>query len=466
MTTTTDVPTPGGAARPHRTATGASTVADRRVLTVVTVLVVSITVLQRIGLPLGGTQLSLSVPVAIGGLAYLLYHGDAVENPRATRVFVVAMAVAFLVAGTVLWRDGTGALTSLIYLPLIWGVFCFRLHPARHHLYERVVDRFETVMAVLGGIGVLQTVTQAVGLWSYVDVVKEIVPSTFLFLGYNTSYPIQYGSPIIKANAFVFLEPSVYAQFLAVAILSTLVRRAGTFRTIVMAIALVCTISGTGILFLAFGIVVLAVRRGGRWTARIVAFVVVIGGGSLLTPFGQIILSRSTETSKTNSSGSLRFVQPYQRIVEQWGNDPLTMLIGRGAGSADRLADQIFKATGLPINFSGLAKLLMEYGIPTTVLFCVFVAFAVTVRSPSPTLALASVFASAFLTGSLLQPQVLYVMLPLCSLFLGYRFEAERDRERRTHRLEHQHHRDVGPVTGPVRVTVPPASPDGGLRRP
>lgn len=465
MTTTTDVPTPGGPARPGRTAAGASTVADRRVLAVVTVVIVSITLLQRIGLPLGGTQLSVSVPVAIGGLAYLLYHGDAVENPRATRVFVVAMAVAFLVAGIALWRDGTGALTSLIYLPLIWGVFCFRLHPARHHLYERVVDRFETLMAVLGGIGVLQTATQAVGLWSYVDVVKQVVPSTFLFLGYNTSYPIQYGSPIIKANGFVFVEPSVYAQFLALAILSTLVRRAGTFRAIVMAIALVCTISGTGILFLAFGIAVLAVRRGGRWTARIVAFVVVIGGGALLTPFGKIILSRTTETSETNSSGSLRFVQPYERIVEQWGNDPLSVLIGRGAGSADRLADQIFKATGLPINFSGLAKLLMEYGIPATVLFCVFVALAVTTRSPSPTLALASVFASAFLTGSLLQPQVLYVMLPLCSLFLGYRFEAERDRERRTYRLEHQHHREARPVTGPVPVTVPPASPDGGLRR-
>ncbi|NYD22167.1 hypothetical protein [Kineococcus aurantiacus] len=467
MTTTSDLTTPGGTARGRWGRSGASTVADRRALTVLTVVIVSITLLQRVGIPLGGTQLSVSVPVALGGIAYLLYHGDAVENARATRVFVVAMAVAFLVAGLVMVGDGSGALTSLVYLPLIWVVFCFRLHPARHHLYERVVDRFETVMAVLGGVGVLQTVAQAVGAWTYVDVVKQVVPNAFLFLGYNTSYPIQYGSSIVKANAFVFVEPSVYAQFLALAILSSMVRRVGTFRAIVMAIALVCTISGTGLLFLAFGIAVLALRRGGRWTARIVAAVVVIGGGALLTPFGRIILSRTTETSQTNSSGSLRFVQPYERIAEQWGQDPLTLLIGRGAGSADRLADQIFAATGLPINFSGLAKLLMEYGIPATVLFCAFVAYAVIVRSPSPTLSLASVFASAFLTGSLLQPQVLYVMLPLCSLFLGYRFERDRDRDRRTYRLEHQHHRvaTAASAGGPLPVTVPPASPDGGLRR-
>jgi hypothetical protein len=440
--------------RPDASATS-STVADRRVMTVLTAIIVSITALQRFALPLGGVLLAVSVGVALVGIGYLLYHGDAIENPAATRVFVVAMAVCFLAAGIVMLRSGVGSITSLIYLPVIWAVFCFRLHPSRHHLYERVLDRFEKFMVFFAAIGVLQTITQALGVWTYVDVVKQFTPNAFLFTGYNTSYPIQYGSAIIKANGFVFVEPSVYAQFLALAVLSVLVRRAAAWRAVVLAVALVCTISGTGLLFLGFGIAVLALRRGGRWTARIVAAVVVIGGVALLTPFGQIIASRTGETSQTNSSGSLRFVQPYQRILESWGDDPVSLLIGQGAGSADRLADQIFAATGLPINFSGLAKLVMEYGAPAAILFAAFVALAITRQAPSPTLAFAAVFASAFLTGSLLQPQVLYVMVPLCSLFLGHRFESHLDDTRR--------HRTHVVAQGPaeLRVTVPPASPNG-----
>jgi len=434
-------------------------VADRRVVNVLTLLLISVTVLQRFGAPLGGVQLSVSVVVALGGIAYLLFHRDAVENTAAMRVFVLAVAACFLATGVDLVRSGAGAITSLVYLPVVWVVFCFRLHPAHLHLYPRLVDRFERIMVAFAAVGILQTLTQAVGVWSYTDVIGDLVPAKLLFTGYNTSYPIQYGSSIIKANAFVFLEPSVYAQFLALAVLSTLVRRSGSLRTVLLALALVCTISGTGLLSVAFGIAVLAVRRGGRWTARIAVGAAVIGGIALLTPFGQIIASRSGEAGETNSSGSLRFVQPYQRLLDAWSSDPLSLFTGRGAGSADRLAAEIFSRSGLPINFSGLAKLLLEYGVPATVLFSVFVAVAVVRRAPSPTLALSAVFANALLTGALLQPQVLYVMLPLCSLFLGQPYERRLDDQSRGGARE-----GAGAATAGVAVTVPPARPDGGLR--
>ncbi|WP_432510353.1 hypothetical protein [Kineococcus sp. SYSU DK001] len=431
-------------------------------LTVITALLVSITALQRFGLPVGGTQLSLSVLVALGGLGYLLYHGDVVENRGATRIFVLAMAACFLCAGIVLFQTGYGGITSLVYLPVIWVAFAFRLHASRQHLYERVLRRYEAIMLVLAGIGVAQTVSQALGLWTYVDVVLQNVPETFLFTGYNTSYPIEYGSPIIKANGFVFLEPSIYAQFLAMALLSVLVRRASWWRVLLLGVALVCTISGTGLLFAAFGVLLLALRRGGRWTARIVVAVVVAVPVALATPFGSIIAERADETSNTNSSGSLRFVQPYQRILETWGEDPLSVLTGDGAGRADALADQIFRATGLPINFSGLAKVVLEYGVPASVLFCVFVGLALVRRAPAPTLAWAGVFANAFLTGSLLQPQVLYLMLPLVSLFIGYPYEKALG-SRRSEPAAEVVDAGVSPSAAPASVTIRPASPNGLL---
>jgi hypothetical protein len=435
-----------------------SSVADRRVLGVITVLLLSITVLQRFGISLGGAQLSVSVLVAVAGLGYLLYHGDVVENRAATRLFVVAMAVCFLSAAVVLFQTGYGGITSLLYLPLIWVVFAFRLHASRQHLYARVLARFESIMLVFAGLGIVQTLSQAAGLWNYVDYVLSTVPAAFLFTGYNTSYPIEYGSPIIKANAFVFLEPSIYAQFLAMAILAVLVRRAAWWRVGVLGVALVCTISGTGLVFAAVGVLLLMLRRGGRWTARIVVVVLVAIPIALATPFGAIIAERAGETSNTNSSGSLRFVQPYQRILDAWGDNPVSVLVGQGAGYADDLAGQIFSTTGLPINFSGLAKLVIEYGLPAAVLFGAFVALALVWRSPSPTMALAGVFANAFLTGALLQPQVLYLLVPLSSLFIGYRFEKDLDEAR---------HRPAEEVEAleerATPVTVRPASPNGLL---
>ena len=460
---TTSYP-PGRSARDHETGgtggrrrgRGSTTRADRRVLAFTTALLVSLTLLQRFGVPLGGVQLSVSVLVAVGGLAYLLYHGDVVENRAATRVFVLAMTACFLCAGVVLVRSGYGGITSLVYLPVIWVVFAFRLHPARHHLYERVLERFEAIMLVFAGVGVAQTAAQAAGAWTYVDYVLTYVPKALLFTGYNTSYPIQYGSPIIKANGFTFLEPSIYAQFLAMALLSVLVRRAAWWRVLLLVVALVCAISGTGLLFAAFGVALLALRRGGRWTARIVVAVLVLVPVALATPFGAIIADRAGETSETNSSGSLRFVQPYQRILDSWSEDPLSILVGAGAGRADDLADQIFQQTGLPINFSGLAKLVLEYGVPAAVLFGCFVALAVVRRSPAPTLAWTGIFANAFLTGALLQPQVLYVLVPLSSLFIGHRFEAELTAARRAERPQAEE-----PARPAVAVTVPPAAPNG-----
>ncbi|MCI2238920.1 hypothetical protein MO973_29300 [Paenibacillus sp. TRM 82003] len=452
----------GPAADPAGSAAGASTVADRRVLAVVAVFLVAVTVLQRFTIPVG-PQLSVAVPVVLLGLGYLLWHGDAVENTPAVRTFVVAMAVCLIAAGTVMVTERSGVLTSLLYLPVIWSAFAIRLHPHRHHLYPRVLDLFEKFMLVFAVLGLLQTLTQFAGVWTYRDYLLDVVPEAFLFGGYNTSYPIEYGSPVIKANGFVFLEPSIYAQFLALALLSSLVRRTAAVRPVVLGLALIGTISGTGLLFASFGVLVLMLRRGGWWAVRIVVAGVLAAVGALLSPLGEIFLKRSTETSGTNSSGNLRFVAPYQEILDAWGADPAAALLGKGAGYADELMGEIYRLTGLPINFSGLAKLVFEYGLPAAALFCAFVVLALLHRSPAPTLALSGVFASAFLTGSLLQPQVLYVLVPTCSLFAGHRFEQVLDAAARRGRAARREDADARP--GGVGITVPAADPTGGTRR-
>ncbi len=278
-------------------------------------------------------------------------------------------------------------------------------------------------MLVFAAIGILQVLVQFAGIWSYTDLLRSVVPQNLLFQGYNTSYPIEYGSPVIKANAFVFVEPSVFSQFLALALLSVLSRGKEYWRVAVFAVALVCTVTGTGIMVLGFGLMVLAVRRGGLWAVRAAVVLAVAGVAALLSPVGPILLSRTGEAGQTNSSGSLRFVQPYEYLLSRWSSDPWSILTGLGPGQADRISDAIFAETGLPISFAGAVKMVLEYGVPASVLAGVFLYVAVVRRSPAPTVALAAIFLNAVTSSSFLAANIFYVLLPMAVLFVGRRTE-------------------------------------------
>ncbi len=85
---------------------------------------------------------------------------------------------------------------------------------------------------------------------------------------YNYSYEIYYGSSILKSNGVVFLEASFASQFLALAIIVQILLGGGRLRLVLFGAALVSTLSGTGLLLLAAGLALLAVRRGGQWATR------------------------------------------------------------------------------------------------------------------------------------------------------------------------------------------------------
>ncbi|WP_432541745.1 hypothetical protein [Kineococcus sp. SYSU DK002] len=445
-----DDPSSHVTARRRPDAPRTTSTADARVMVGVTVVIVALTVLQRIALPLG-SPVPVTLVVVAAVLGYLAYHGLVREDGAAVRTYALAMgALSVFALVDIAWR-GTGSLTSLLLLVVTWAALCFRVDERRLHLFPRVQQRFEAFMLVFAGIGIVQMLVQFAGVWTYTDLLATVVPRDLLFLGYNTSYPIEYGSPVIKANAFVFVEPSVFSQFLALALLSVLSRGRQYWRVAVFAVALVATVTGTGMMVLGFGLLVLAVRRGGGWAVRAAVVLAVAGVAALLSPVGSILLSRTGEAGETNSSGSLRFVQPYEYLLERWSSDPWSILTGLGPGMADRISDQIFAATGLPISFAGAVKMVLEYGVPASVLAGVFLYVAVVRRSPSPTVALAGIFLNAVTSSSFLAANIFYVLLPMAVLFVGRRTELSvRERQQRDRAAEPS-----------VAVTVPAWNPGG-----
>ena len=282
-----------------------------------------------------------------------------------------------------------------------------------------VLELFQKLMVAAAVACVLQWAAQVAG-WQFQDLLG-FLPENMLASSkqFNLSYPLYYGSSIFKANGVVFLEASFASQFLALAIIVQLLLRGRLWRIALFGAALLATLSGTGLLLLAGGLMVLAIRRGGRWASRAIVGVVIAVAAISLSPVGDLIATRSTESSEEGSSGNVRFVAPYENVVSAVRSDPFVLTFGRGAGSIDRDAD-FFSPLGIDANYPALPKMLGEYGLPTTLIFFAFVFRVFLRRVPSITLSCASILLFLVLSSALLQAPIVY----LCWLLTGM-FSAE-----------------------------------------
>lgn len=385
----------------------------RTCLRALTGLLASTVLFQRLVVPLGGTELSVVFILTYSTMAYLAGSGAIVVDRLNALLYLLATSACVLAVVT---NFGTGKTTSLVYLVLIYLPFCLRLRGELRSIFAPLVDRFIALMTVLGVVGVLQMALQLAGLWTYQDLVAVVVPVHYLARGYNTAYPIAYGSPLIKSTSFVFYEPSFFSQFVALALIMTLLRKGATWRVLVFVVALACAVSGTGILLLGVGLVCLALRRGPTWTLRLAALAALAGAVVSVSPLGSAFLARRGEASSQDSSASLRFVQPYQ-YTWQVLSHARPAAVGLGPGAADATAARIGVATGRPIAFASSLKLLLEYGLPGGLAFLAFLLVALTRGTPSWVLTGCVLALHLVLSGGLLQAPTAFAAMVLTTTF-------------------------------------------------
>ncbi|CAO5181160.1 O-antigen ligase like membrane protein [Frankia sp. AiPs1] len=408
---------------------GSGRAANEATLTVLTVLMFFEIFFQRIALPVGASQVQIILPITYVCLAIMVYRGGLSRNNGRMTGYLVAMAGCSLSALACFLRqkDDT-SFTSLLLLLATYVPFVYGLRPAdARALLPRMLDRFLIMITVLAGLALFQFAIQLVGV-PYTDVVGNIVPSNLLMHGFNTSYPVQYGSSLYKSNAFVCLEASFCSQFLGFGIVVCVLRGGHWWRLPMFILAILSTVSGTGLLLLACAGVLLAVHKGARF-----AFSALLGVGLIvliisLTPASSIFAARATETSSSTSSGSLRFVQPYQRTWEALGKDPLTVAFGTGPGFADRDASAFFSRTGLPLNYALIPKLVLEYGVVGTVVFASFIVAMFVRGSQSFVLSGSILIFYTVLSGGLLAPVVTGLGLLLVAWFTVSPEDAVRTR--------------------------------------
>ena len=394
---------------PLRRTSGSST------LLPVKCLLVALVMFQRFVVP--GTSISVALPVVFAMLAVLALRGHVQADPVTFGLFLGAMSVAVLMnalssAGGNPWFS----LNSLLLLIVIYLPLSARLSPGLRRDLPELLEFFQKLMVAAAVACVLQWAAQVAG-WQFTDLLG-VLPENLLASSqdFNLSYPLYYGSAIYKANGVVFLEASFASQFLALAIIVQLLLRGRSWRLVLFGAALLATLSGTGLLLLAGGLVVLMLRRGGRWASRYVVGIAIAVAVVGLTPAGNLIADRSTESSQQGSSGNIRFVAPYENVLSAVFANPTVLAIGRGAGTIDRDTD-FFSPLGVDANYPALPKLLGEYGLPTTLIFFAFVSRVYLWRVPSPTLAAVAIMLYLVLSSALLQPPIVYLCWVLTGLF-------------------------------------------------
>lgn len=398
-------------ARPPKPVSASDRAYVLRVLQVTLILVVAG---QRIMVPVGPVALPLLA--AFGGIVLARLRGGITYNRVRSELYIAAAAAIVTAAWFTTWRGDDLSLNSLLLLLVIYLPWVFCVAKPFLDLAVPLLRTFVLLMVAMSVVGVTQMVAQLLLGWKYTDYLAQVLPLTWLNQGYNTTNQISYTNTVVKANAFVFLEPSFLCQFCALALIVSLLVRAPAWQPLILGIGMASTLSGTGILLLILGIGLLVVLvpnriRPSYLIAGIIGLAVLFS-----TPAANILLDRRAETSQQGSSGYLRFVQPYDEVSRGLAEDPIRYVIGAGAGASDRLLESD-RGGGEAVVYTVPAKMAFEYGLVAAMLFILFLLLSIYRGPPLAVLPTTVTFMIFFLSGSLLQPHTVFTAWLLTSIW-------------------------------------------------
>lgn len=369
--------------------------------------------LQRFAVPFGAKGLSVVGPIglALAG-AGLLGGGLAFHRTRLLCYLALVCACVVGAGYHAAERDGFGAAQSAESLGQFLLLTGFAtLTFARPVDEDRFFRMVTLVLAAVAAAGVLQFAAQFVGLGLFSF--EGIVPSAILFeKGYNLRIPI--AGSLLKSNGFFLVEPSVFSQYMALALAIELV----SFRRLpflgLFAAGFMLSFSGTGWLVLAGFVAAATAGMGARGVVLACATLATLGlaAGATYVFAPELFLSfagRLDEISQPSTSGHLRFVTPYWTLADVLARDPAAIVFGIGAGVTDRLS------LAYEYNINTPVKVLLDYGLPALAAYLLL--FVLGRKSPvQGALVLPGLVLFLFTGGYQQFPPVLFPVLLLLSV--------------------------------------------------
>lgn len=388
---------------------------ERSFLLFTALLVMSTLLFQRFSVSFGTSSLSI-----VGPIGFLL-AGHALLKQRlvfhATRLAVFLVLVALVMLGGVAraaipadWGTPPSWLSASQFLAFTsFGVLAFA-QPVDEARFFRVVN---AAFAAIAAAGMLQFALQfaGLGLFSF----DGLIPESLIFQGFNTAIPIGVGG-YFKSNGFFLIEPSVFSQVMALAVIIELLifRRLAYLAAFV--VGLMVSISGTGWVMI-LGFVLTASfslgRRGLQLAAATVGLgVVAVAGLAVAFPDGfELFMARTSELNGMGSSGHDRFVTPWWLVQYVLDRTPWAALYGVGPGVTDHMAMH----PPWMYNTNPPVKIGLEYGLPSFVAYLLYILAGRRTRTQKALLAPALVLLLLDGGNSQFPPVLFLVLLLICT---------------------------------------------------
>jgi hypothetical protein len=325
-------------------------------------------VLQRFALPIGENGVDVVFPVGILLAIIALLQGALKFHLNRVRVFLLFAGWLFIGACAQYAEPNSYgvsySLNSVSQFLILTG-FCTLSFSIQ--VDEAIFVRYATRILLLVAIaGILQFVVQFAGVSLFTF--SGVIPARLLFeSNYNVVIPAGVQS-LIKSNGFFLLEPSIFSQTMAMALILEILTTKRMIHLCTFIGALLVSFSGTGLLIFGSFLLSVSFIQRGRGLKVLLASVLVLGIIALLLSqfvpeFANVFVNRLQEISQVGTSGYLRFITPFKLLHSVFNANEWAWLIGIGAGVAERIDLPFFFGANTPV------KILVEYGIPGLLLY-------------------------------------------------------------------------------------------------
>lgn len=332
---------------------------DRTAEFLIIAQIIGATFLQKLAVPLGGGAEFFFGFFWMMGLTAYGFISKKLEVRKTS--FVLLMAMIGGMAISQLLGDASPSLLSFFTLLLAHAPYAFGL---KNGLSKPGLELevFQKIMLIIGCLGVFQYFFQFLAGSHWAFIMETYVPDPIYKDGFNGLNALGFGSDVYKSNGVFFLEPAIFCQFLAIAIVIEVLYFQNIKRLIAYIFAVAVTFSGTGlvILFLVMPFILLAQKRYGMIVVLTCLFFTAPFWAPLVGLGTQI--ERAAEITNDQTSGYARFISMFPFIEAYILPEAKTFFFGRGAGSIPWDGGLLAQVDYEIFNPSW-AKLFFEYGL-------------------------------------------------------------------------------------------------------
>lgn len=367
---------------------------DRRwALVIMVAPLLGATLLAKLAVPpLGAMGIAIGMFLTLVAGAWGLASGRLLLDARVLAGFAILFAFAGI--GPML-RGEAYSLPSLVFLMVLHAPYVLVAAAGKAPDVESMQRLFSRLCLFVAWCGIVQFGIQFVIGPVLAFPAENLVPEALQVQAFNKQGPLAYGYDIYRSNGVFMLEPSFFSQLMAIGIAFELAVTGAWWRAAVMAVALVLSYSGTGMIVLAVCLPVVAMVYQ-RWQLvpmAVLAAVAIVVGADYLNL--DLFVSRAGEFQSTGSSAFARFVGGFYLFEQFLWDEPLRALFGYGAGTFKDYAPQV----SVPVAEMAVPKMVFEFGLLGGLLYFGLLGWVV-FRSPAPFILRLSVYVTYFLSGN------------------------------------------------------------------